>query len=1144
MKKRTIKLAILSVEILGAIVAIAAAVAAYLFWRLDHSSIELGLLEGQATNAIENQLPAGHKADVDRILLSKDKKSGSYDVTFNALRITDDGGRQLLDLDSLRLNFTANELFGARMRPRRIILDGMNIDLLRRADRRFRLDYGLENGVTGERSNLTEILENSSYFREVFERAELTNANLIFVDESSDRRWMSENAAAHIVRTETGYNARIDASFVNEGRPSHLLLSADLNEETEILKASLDIKDAPLSDLLEIFYGSEAVIMTAPVSGSAEVTMTQDGEILSSSIDGRAQSGVLHLGGVSTAVRTIDLDAKFDPSGNKFTVSRLAMDTDRLSGELAGVVGLDFKGALRAPVVISYDISSDGLKIYENGVFPQAFDIDQLHIKGVYDVPSRKLEVSTLEAALMEISTAGWFQFERPHADEGKDPSPAISARIGVDGTLDPERLLRLWPKTLGLGARDFVSERIPRGTVSNLDFVVDLDAGGIDEAGGLPDEALTLTFDLGGATVFYAPGMTPVTGASGSAVLRGNSFTVDAPRGRVGNVILSNGYVNFTAFRPKGEASYFRFDAVGDASDILTILNQKPLEVLKSTALKPEAFSGKAKARIEIMRPNRRIMPRERYKFTGSATFDDLDLDEVIGGISLADAVGVLDLKTSGMTVTGSAMLGDDLINIDWRQNFYDAKDPTRLKISGVATSTTADLFGVPTRQLVRGPVAFDADVWGSLGSIRLLTLNTDFSDATIIAEAIGWLKPRGDPATGAMTIEFVEEGVKVRNIDVNGNGVEVKGGINFSPSGRIQSGQLSKIILQDAADVSLRATRSPSGALDLFVSGAYLNAGPIMETIFARDSADSDSSAIEIASIDWGDGFILKSRLDTLEVRNGVQYADTDIDFWRDMQRIQKLTVSARDSHGNPLSMGLKLTGDDDGPQQTVEARTDDIGSMMSGMFDLNSVVGGQGVVDLFVLNDETETPGEEKFSGLSGVIEARDIKIVGAPLLAKIFAAGSLDGLAGLLNNDGIEISQAFARFAFQDGALLVRDMRAAGPSVGLSMEGRVAAEADGGIDLNGAVAPIYQVNSFLGKTPILGDLLVNRDGEGVVALSYKVKGPASAPTVAVNPLSALAPGFLRRIFEPNRATLEEMMEKNKADEAPEGIASPPD
>jgi hypothetical protein len=72
--------------------------------------------------------------------------------------------------------------------------------------------------------------------------------------------------------------------------------------------------------------------------------------------------------------------------------------------------------------------------------------------------------------------------------------------------------------------------------------------------------------------------------------------------------------------------------------------------------------------------------------------------------------------------------------------------------------------------------------------------------------------------------------------------------------------------------------------------------------------------------------------------------------------------------------------------------------------------------------------------------------------------------------------------------------------------------------GEIDLNGVVVPSYGLNSMWGHLPIVGGLLVSRQGEGVVGITFSMNGPIEKADIGVNPLSALAPGSFRRIFEP--------------------------
>jgi hypothetical protein len=60
------------------------------------------------------------------------------------------------------------------------------------------------------------------------------------------------------------------------------------------------------------------------------------------------------------------------------------------------------------------------------------------------------------------------------------------------------------------------------------------------------------------------------------------------------------------------------------------------------------------------------------------------------------------------------------------------------------------------------------------------------------------------------------------------------------------------------------------------------------------------------------------------------------------------------------------------------------------------------------------------------------------------------------------------------------------------------------------------PAYSLNRVLGEIPLLGSLITGGENEGIFAATYRVEGALDDPKVEVNPLSALAPGFLRNLF----------------------------
>ena len=69
----------------------------------------------------------------------------------------------------------------------------------------------------------------------------------------------------------------------------------------------------------------------------------------------------------------------------------------------------------------------------------------------------------------------------------------------------------------------------------------------------------------------------------------------------------------------------------------------------------------------------------------------------------------------------------------------------------------------------------------------------------------------------------------------------------------------------------------------------------------------------------------------------------------------------------------------------------------------------------------------------------------------------------------------------------------------------------------VDLGGTYVPLYGLNSALGSIPLLGKVLVGRQGEGVVGITFAIKGKLDEPTVLVNPMSVMTPGIFRQIFE---------------------------
>jgi hypothetical protein len=138
-----------------------------------------------------------------------------------------------------------------------------------------------------------------------------------------------------------------------------------------------------------------------------------------------------------------------------------------------------------------------------------------------------------------------------------------------------------------------------------------------------------------------------------------------------------------------------------------------------------------------------------------------------------------------------------------------------------------------------------------------------------------------------------------------------------------------------------------------------------------------------------------------------------------------------------------------------------------------------------------------------------------VLDAPLLARLLTVASLTGIVNLLGGEGIAFEQLDAPFVVRDDLLQLDKGRVYGSQLGLTFEGRLDLAADS-MNLDGTIVPLYGVNWTLGRIPIIGQLLRGSKGEGAFAATYAMRGPVSEPRISVNPLSALAPGFLRELF----------------------------
>ncbi len=108
------------------------------------------------------------------------------------------------------------------------------------------------------------------------------------------------------------------------------------------------------------------------------------------------------------------------------------------------------------------------------------------------------------------------------------------------------------------------------------------------------------------------------------------------------------------------------------------------------------------------------------------------------------------------------------------------------------------------------------------------------------------------------------------------------------------------------------------------------------------------------------------------------------------------------------------------------------------------------------------------------------------------------------------------RAFARLAVVDGTLSVENGIVRGEQIGATFQG-IVRDQSGRIDLTGTFMPAYGLNRLFGELPVIGAILGNGRDRGLLGITFKLTGATSKPNLVINPLSIIAPGVFRQIFE---------------------------
>jgi hypothetical protein len=290
-----------------------------------------------------------------------------------------------------------------------------------------------------------------------------------------------------------------------------------------------------------------------------------------------------------------------------------------------------------------------------------------------------------------------------------------------------------------------------------------------------------------------------------------------------------------------------------------------------------------------------------------------------------------------------------------------------------------------------------------------------------------------------------------------------------------------------------SLKAERGADGVLKVTMRGDVFDGRGFIKSAISGREVDPKSKPKNV-DLD------VDLKLGAVAGFYGEALRSVDVKLSRRNGAIKAFTLNGK------LGRDTPLTGDFRRPtpgREVIYLETNDAGAFFRFTDTYSKVVGGQ-------LQLAMDPPTVEP-SAKDGLIIVGNFSVKGEAALDRVAAGGP----TGVQN--GVSFSRMRAEFTRQNGQLTIREGVLKGPMIGGTIEGSI--DSANQVRMSGTFVPMYGLNNMFGQIPIVGLFLGGGSNEGLIGVTYEVVGTLGQPVLRVNPISAMAPGVLRKIFEFN-------------------------
>ena len=734
------------------------------------------------------------------------------------------------------------------------------------------------------------------------------------------------------------------------------------------------------------------------------------------------------------------------------------------------------------------------------GLTPYSERSGGLTSRGVFDLSRGAMRIDDAQLTVGK----GWLKAKAELTGIG--PDDRLTANFQGQA-IDAGDLMAFWPFFVAEGPRGWAMDHLHDGRVDTASFDLNLTIARLREviepnAPMRDDEfELDLAFSGGGfETLDQVPDLAE---ASGTVRHRGSHVVVNLDSARVAGITDVTVLPSTIEFQHAGDGvdAALSLNVEGAAGAILALAETQPVLSGAQKSWQPADLAGKAQVGVGVgfhLADGPGVSKEtvtSAVHWSVVAELKGVDLLKPIDGRKVSGLIGTAMIAEGSAIGEFSGRIDDVPANVTFAQPI--GKDPVgepSLKIvaqlddgaiARLAPALAETLGGRVSVELAREKAGF--------------IVTADLSDAVIRLPQIGWSKSAGVPGTLTLQLEMDGSVKTIRNAVLSGQGFSASGSAELDAAG-LKTLVLDSLALNPGDSLSARMTRL-EGGIGIRLAANGMDARPILA---ALQNGFNDAGS----GTDRGSAKMLVE-LSAAKLRGfgGEALDKAEVRFEADGDLVRAASV-AGSIRGVPVSMVFR-PGTTKGP--AIRLETDNAGALLrfSGLYDKMQ----DGRLNVSLGRRDSAFAGQVTLANFTLADEERLRSLVGT-------ARQSADSLAARLGKD-VSVASAYfdtarANLKWDNGQLMVDSGIIRGPVFGSSFAGTLI-DPSGRIDMAGSFMPAYGLNRLFGALPFVGGVLGNGGEGGLIGITYRLEGTLSDPTLIVNPISLIAPGIFRRIFE---------------------------